>query len=170
MSKRRKKGGSGDDGGKKGKGRKRHILVDTQGLVLKAKVLPANIADRDGGPVLLTGLQYPFPCSWHLWVDIGYRGRFVVWVKDTLYWTVEVARHWWQGIPGVWVGPGQEAPTYPVGCQVLKWRGIVERMLAWLNCTRRLNKDFALLPETSQTGIYSSRSRLMLRRLAITNT
>lgn len=151
-------------------GRKRHILVDTQGLVLKAKVLPANIADRDGGQVLLTGIQYQFPCICHLWVDIGYRGRFVAWVKDTLYWTVEVSRHWWQGIHGVWVGPGQEAPTYPVGFQVLKWRWIVERTLAWLNFNRRLSKDFELLPETSQTWIYISMSRLMLRRLAITNT
>jgi transposase len=152
------------------KGRKRHILVDTQGFVLKAKILPANITDRDGGQVLLTDIQYQFPCICHLWVDIGYRGRFVQWVKDTLFWTVEVSRHWWQGIRGVWVGPGQEAPTYPAGFQVLSWRWIVERTLAWLNFNRRLSKDFELLPQTGETWIYISMSRLMLRRLAKTNT
>jgi putative transposase len=152
------------------KGRKRHLLVDTQGFILKAKVLPANITDREGGQVLLTDIHYQFPCICHLWVDIGYRGRFVQWVKDTLFWTVEVSRHWWQGIRGVWVGPGQEAPTYPAGFQVLRWRWIVERTLAWLNFNRRLSKDFELLPETTETWMYLSMSRLMLRRLAKTNT
>lgn len=109
----------GYDGGKKVKGRKRHILVDTQGFILKALVHPANIHDRDGGLILLDGIQYQFPCICHLWVDIGYRGRFVRWVKDTLFWSVEVSRHWWQGIRGVWVPEGQEAPTYPAGFQVL---------------------------------------------------
>lgn len=152
------------------KGRKRHILVDTQGFVLKAKVHTANIHDRDGGQLLREGIHYQFPCICPLWVDIGYRGRFVRWVKDTLFWTGEVSKQWWQGIRGVWVGPGQEAPTYPAGFQVLKWRWIVERTLAWINFNRRLSKDFELLPETGETWIYLSMSRLMLRRLAKVNT
>jgi len=151
-------------------GRQRHILVDTQGFLLKVKVHTADIADRDGGQLLLAGIHYQFPCICHLWVDIAYRGRFVAWVKDTLYWTLEVSRHCWQGIRGVWVGPGQAAPTYPAGFQVLRWPWIVERTLAWLNFNRRLSKDFELLPETSETWIYIAMSRLMLRRLAITNT
>lgn len=148
------------------KGRKRHSLVDTQGFILRAKVHTADIADRDGGQALLSGIHYQFPCICHLWVDIGYRGRFVRWVKDTLFWTLEVSRPWWQGIKGVWVGPGQEAPTYPPGFQVLPWRWIVERMLAWLSFNRRLSKDDELLPITSETWIYLSMARLMLRRLA----
>lgn len=148
------------------KGRKRHILVDTQGFILRAKVHTADMADRDGGQALLSGIHYQFPCICHLWVDIGYRGRFVRWVKDSLFWTVEVSRHWWQGIKGVWVGPGQEAPTYPAGFQVLPWRWIVERTLAWLSFNRRLSKDYELLPSTGETWIYLSMSRLMLRRLA----
>ena len=115
---------------------------------------------------MLDGIHYQFPCICHLWVDIGYRGRFVTWVKDTLFWTVQVSKHWWQGIRGVWVPKDQEAPTYPAGFQVLKWRWIVERTLAWLNFNRRLSKDFELLPTTSETWIYIAMSRLMLRRLA----
>jgi len=152
------------------KGRQRHLLVDTQGFVLKAKVLPATITDRHGGQVLLTDIQYQFPCICHLRLDIGYRGRFVSWVKDTLFWTVEISRHCWQGIRGGWVGPGQEAPSYPAGFQVLRWPWIVERTLAWLNFNRRLSKDVELLPQTAETWIYISMSRRMLRRLAKTNT
>ena len=93
------------------KGRKRHILVDTQGFVLKAKVHTADIHDRDGGRLLPEqGIEKQFPRLRHLWVDIGYRGRFVRWAEDTLHWTVEVSKHWWQGIRYVWVAPGQEAP------------------------------------------------------------
>lgn len=155
------------------KGRKRHLLVDTQGFVLMALVHPADIPDRDGGRMLLErdgGVIQRFPRIERLWVDIGYRdrGRFVRWVEEALKWTVEVSRHWWQGIHAVWVGPGQEVPTYPAGFQVLKWRWIVERTFAWLNLNRRLSKDYELLPETGETWIYLAMSRLMLRRLART--
>jgi putative transposase len=149
------------------KGRKRHILVDTQGFVLKVLVHSADIHDRDGGQRLLElGIKQQFPRLRHLWVDLGYRGRFVTWVKETLKWSVTVSKHWWQGVSKVWVAPGQEAPTYPAGFQVLKWRWIVERTFAWLSFNRRLSKDYELLPETSETWTYLSMSRLMLRRLA----
>lgn len=106
----------GYDGGKKVKGHKRHLLVDTQGLVLKVLVHAADIADRDGGRLLLEARQTPppvaaqFPWLSHLWVDVGYRGRFVTWVKDTLGWSVEVVKHWWTGVSKVWAFPGQEPP------------------------------------------------------------
>ena len=149
------------------KGRKRHILVDTQGFLLKVLVHSAAIHDRDGGQMLLEkGIAQQFPQLRHLWVDLGYRGRFVQWVKQTLQWTVTVSKHWWQGISKVWVAPGQEPPTYPAGFQVLRWRWIVERTFAWLNLQRRLSKDYELLPQTSETWMYLSMSRLMLRRLA----
>ena len=112
-SKRLKKGTRGFDSGKQLKGRKRHILVDTQGFVLKVLVHPADIHDQDGGRLLLErGVAEQFPTVRHLWVDLGYRGRFVRWVNDTLHWIVTISRHWWQGIRYVWVAPGQEAPTY----------------------------------------------------------
>jgi putative transposase len=161
------RGPRGYDGGKKVKGRKRHILVETQGFVLKAMVHTADIHDRDGGRLLLEqDMAQHFPRLCHLWVDIGYRGRFVRWVEETLHWTVAVSRHWWQGIRTVWVAPEQEAPTYPAGFQVLLWRWIVERTLAWINFSRRLSKDYELPPSTGETWIYLAMSRLMVRRLA----
>lgn len=66
------------------KGRKRHLLVDTQGSVLKAKVLAANTADQEGAKQLLQGIQAQFPRLRHLWVDGGYRTTFVTWVKEQL--------------------------------------------------------------------------------------
>ncbi len=126
----------------------------------------ADIADRDGGILLLDGIKRQFPRIKHVWVDVGYRGRFVRWATETLGWEVEVVKHWWQAIRGVWVGPGQEVPTYPAGFQVLHWRWIVERTLAWLNSNRRLSKDFELLPQTEEAWIFLTMSRLMLRRLA----
>lgn len=74
----------GYDGGKKVKGRKRHLLVDTQGLVLKVKVLAANGADQEGAKQLLSDIQSQFPRLQHLWVDGGYRATFVSWVKEQL--------------------------------------------------------------------------------------
>ena len=64
----------GYDGGKKVKGRKRHLLVDTQGLVLKAKVHAANIMDWDGIKMLLERAEVEFPRLKHLWLDAGYPG------------------------------------------------------------------------------------------------
>ena len=154
------------------KGRKRHLLVDTQGLVLQVLVHAADIADRDGGRLLLEALQTPppisaqFPQLRHLWVDVGYRGRFVDWVKDTLGWSVDVVKHWWTGVDKVWVFPGQEVPEKPTGFQLLKWRWIVERTFAWIGFSRRLSKDYEYLPETSEAMIYTVMSRLMLARLA----
>lgn len=67
----------GYDGGKKVKGRKRHLLVDTQGLVFKVKVQAANLADADGAMRLLAGLPKGFPRLQHLWVDGGYQSSVV---------------------------------------------------------------------------------------------
>lgn len=74
----------GDDRGKKVKGRKRHVLVDTQGFVLKVKVLAANTADQEGAKQLLNGIQIQFPHLQHLWVDGGYRTTFFSWAKEHL--------------------------------------------------------------------------------------
>jgi transposase len=151
------------------KGRKRHLLVDTQGLVLKVLVHAADVHDRDGGRLLLEAFQpnqAHFPRLAHLWVDAGYRGRFVTWVKDTLGWSVEVVKHWWTGVAKVWVFPGQEPPEKPTGFQLLKWRWIVERTFAWIGFSRRMSKDYEYLPETSEAMVYTVMSRLMLTRLA----
>lgn len=157
----------GFDGGKKVNGRKRHIVVDTQGLVLALKVHAANISDRDGGPLVLTGMPERFPRLRKLWTDSGYNGRFRTWAAEHLVdWDVEIVKHWWTGIKGVWVGPGQEPPTIPSGFHILPRRWVAERTFAWLDQNRRLSKDYERLPATSETFIYTAMSRLMLRRLA----
>jgi len=157
----------GFDGGKKINGRKRHLLVDTQGLVLALKVHAANISDRDGASLVLHDIPKRFPCIRKLWTDSGYNGRFRTWATEHLAdWDVEIVKHWWTGIKGVWVGPGQEPPTIPSGFQVLPKRWIVERTFAWLDQNRRLSKDYERLPTTSETFIHAAMIRLMLHRLA----
>lgn len=168
---RRPTGSDGYDAGKKVTGRKRHLLVDTQGLVLKALVQPANVPDRDGGRLLLEGmpdLPTRFSRLRHLWVDADYRGRFVTWVRETYGWSVQVVKHWWTGLSGVWVFPGQAVPEIPVGFQILPWRWIVERTFARLGRSRRLSKDYEFLLQTSEIMISLAMIRLMLRRLART--
>jgi putative transposase len=80
----------GYDGGKKVRGRKRHILVDTEGLVLKAKVHSAKVSDQDGIKLLLKGIRERLPRLSHLWVDAGYQGRGKDWVEKVLGLSVEV--------------------------------------------------------------------------------
>jgi putative transposase len=82
----------GYDGGKKVKGRKRHLLVDTQGLVLKAKVHAASIMDWDGIKMLLAQADVEFPRLKHLWLDSAYRGedKGKDWVEKALGWSVEL--------------------------------------------------------------------------------
>ncbi len=84
----------GYDGGKQIKGRKRHILVDTEGLLLKVKVHSAKIFDRDGIKLLLEGAKEMFPRLSHLWLDAGYNGegRGKDWVEKVLGWTAQIAK------------------------------------------------------------------------------
>jgi putative transposase len=82
----------GYDGGKKVKGRKRHILVDTEGFVLQAKVHSAQVLDQEGIKALLRRAEKRFPRLSHLWLDAGYRGedKGADWVRKTLGWTVDL--------------------------------------------------------------------------------
>jgi putative transposase len=85
----------GYDGGKKVKGRKRHLLVDTQGLVLKAKVHSAKAQDREGIKILLDLPSEHLPRLSHLWMDAGYtgEGKGADWVERVLGWTAQIVRH-----------------------------------------------------------------------------
>lgn len=159
-------GPRGYDGGKKINGRKRHVLVDTQGLIIRALVHPADLADRDGAKLLLAPLQDQLPRLQHIWADSAYAGKCAEWVQATLGWTLEIVKHWWTGVRWVWVGPGQEPPTIPRGFQVLPRRWVVERTFAWLVLYRRLAKDDEELPATGEALIYVAMARLMVRRLA----
>ncbi len=150
------------------KGRKRHLLVDTTGLVVKVLVHPADVPDGIGGRRLLEAIAnraQALPRLRHLWVDAAYQGSFKKWVEQTLGWTVTVVRkprRWF------WVGPGQEPPALerPPGFQVLPRRWVVERTFGWLGRWRRTSKDYEFLPTTSACVLYAIMIRLMLRRLA----
>lgn len=144
-------------------GRKRHVLVDTMGLVLAAEVTPADVRDPAGAQALLSPLIGVFPRMSWMWVDMGYRGDFPAWVQQTLQWTVDVVKR-----PQRWVWckwDDEPPPPLPKGFQVLRRRWVVERTFAWLGRYRRLSKDYEGLPETSESLIYAAMSRLMLRRL-----
>jgi putative transposase len=172
-------GERGYDGGKKVKGRKRHLLVDTEGLVLKAKVLVANVVDQEGIKSLLDGAKELFPRLSHLWLDAGYRGEENGrgWVEKVLGWSVdlverprkpapeEILKSWaeqWNQ-EGVEVDWEQLLP--PKGFRILPRRWVVERTFSWLDHNRRMSKDYERLPETSEAFIYVAMSRLMVRRL-----
>jgi putative transposase len=83
-------GPRGYDGGKKVSGRKRHILVDTLGLLLKVVVHPANVQDRDGAKHVLAGLPERFPRLRHLWADQANTGSIGDWITEQLGWTVQI--------------------------------------------------------------------------------
>lgn len=144
-------------------GRKRHILVDTTGLLLKTLVHPANLADRDGARLLLGDLGASFPRLAKLWVDAAYQGPCATWIADTLGWDVEVVR---KPPKRIWWPADQEPPPMPTGFQVLPRRWVVERTFAWLGRHRRLSKDYEVLPATDEAWIYLAMSRLMTVRLA----
>jgi putative transposase len=158
----------GYDGAKKVTGRKRHLLVDTQGLVLKARVHSADVDERAGAKLLLKPLRNLFGRMKLIWVDTGYSGKpFRQWVKEHLGWVVEVVEHEWTQLKrGVWLPQDADPPTIPTGFHVLPRRWVVERTFAWLGFYRRLGKDYEYLTKTSETFIYVAMSHIMLRRLA----
>ena len=147
------KGERGYDAGKRVNGRKRHIVVDTMGLLLSVLVTTGNVQDKPGGKQLLTQLyqRLHLPRLKLLWADAGYRGQpFADWVKTTFGWVWEVVKR----------------NDDLKGFHVLPRRWVVERTFGWLNNYRRLSKDYEELPDTSESLIYLAMSRLMLRRLA----
>jgi putative transposase len=164
-------GPRGYDGGKKVPGRKRHILVDTEGTLLKARVHPADIHDRSGAELLLQGLAAEFPRLALLWADTAYQG-LQAWLAEALGWRLTISKHWWTGLRGVWLAPGQAPPVSelrsltPRGFHVLKRRWVVERTFAWIGRNRRMSRDYERLIQTSEMLLYASMARVSLRRLA----
>jgi putative transposase len=155
----------GYDGGKQIKGRKRHILVDTEGLLLKVKVHSARTFDRDGIKLLLEDARTLFPRMSHLWLDAGYngQGKGADWVEKALGWSAEIVKRpsrW------VWVPEGVDPPPYPQGFIVLPRRWVVERSFSWTGQNRRMSKDYERVPETGEAFMYVAMTRLMVRRLA----
>ena len=144
----------GYDAGKKIKGRKRFITVDTLGLVLRVLVTAANVGEREGGKKVLKRVKHSNEQVSRLttiWVDGGFDGEpFMQWVMDFCRWIVLVVLR----------------PEQSEGFVLLKKRWVVERTFGWLMGCRRLVRDYELLPETSETFIYLAMIRIMVRRLA----
>ena len=139
----------GYDAGKKVKGRKRHILVDTLGLLLKAKVLTADVQDRDGAKMLFSEIKETMPRLQLIWADGGYRGKLIVRVAAQCLWILEIVKR-----------DNSLKMFIP-----LPKRWIVERTFSWLNRNRRLSKDYERKNESSEAWLYLSMSILMLKRL-----
>ena len=171
-------GPRGYDGAKKLSGRKRHLLVDTLGMVLKARVHTADLQDRAAVSLVLEGAAQEFPRLEHLWVDQGYTGAGKAWIEEQLGWSVEVVKHppkargEWQprgdldDLSTVWF-EWVRLPAEPKKFRgPLPRRWVAERTIGWLSQSRRMSKDYERLCETSQTMIHAVMSRLMLRRLA----
>lgn len=143
-------GPRGFDGAKKVSGRKRHILVDTLGLILKVVVHPADMQDREGGKLVLDGIKQIYPKLEKVWADQGYTGGFLKWAKEQSGLVVEVVYPWWRQVQ-------RYTPelVHQLGVQktfnVLPRRWVVERTFAWLGKCRRLSKDYEALPETTET-------------------
>ena len=143
-------GERGYDAGKKVAGRKRHLLVDTLGLILVVVVPAANIQDRDGAKQVIDKARL-FGWLRVIFADGGYAGALVNWVRETFH------------------GQGtrlQIVPKLDGGFRVLAKRWIVERTFSWFNHYRRLSKDYEVKSEHSEAFIYAAATRLMLRRLA----
>jgi putative transposase len=145
--------GRGYDAGKKTFGRKRHILVDTIGLVLLAVVHSAAVQDRDGAQLVMVPLAHRFTRLRKIWADAAYTGALVEWVRRLRRRNrinLEIVKR-----------------TDDLrGFVVLPRRWVVERTFAWFSFNRRLSKDYEYLTVTSETFIYISMIRLMLARLA----
>jgi len=143
-------GNKGYDGGKKIKGRKRHILVDVLGLIIVVSVTAAGIQERTEVKKILESIKNRMPRFELIWADRGYTGPFVDWVKQTCGWIVEIIK------------PVKKEP----GFHVRPWCWRVERTFGWLNKNRRLSKDYECLTEISETLILIAMIQIMDSRLA----
>lgn len=141
----------GFDAGKKINGRKRHILVDTIGLLLAVKVHAASVQDRDGAKLLLKMCRERFPRLFLIWADGGYRGQLIKWVMVNCLWVLEIVKR----------------RDDVAGFQVLPRRWVVERTFAWLNKQRRLSKDYERDCQTSEAWIYLAMINVMLKRIRL---
>jgi transposase len=142
----------GFDGGKKINGRKRHIVVDTLGLVLLVAVTAADVGDRTAAMALLTRLRRLFGQVGKVWADHGYNGELIAWTRRTLGIDLDIPDH-----PGR--GKGK-------GFQVIAKRWIVERTLAWITRRRRCVRDYERRPDHHAAFVLVGLGITMSRRLA----
>lgn len=139
----------GLDGGKWINGRKRHILVDTLGLLLMVVVTAASVQDRDGAKLVFEKARLRFPRLIKVWADGAYTGPLIDWLRQLCGWVLEIIQR----------------SDQANGFEILPKRWIVERSLAWLTRHRRLVRDFEQLPSTTESWAYIANIHLMLNRL-----
>ncbi len=142
-----KRGQRGYDAGKKIKGRKRHIAVDTQGNLLAVIVHSAGIQDRVAARAVLMRLFCRFDTLTTVFADGGYTGEWIGWAKEMFDYTVKIVKR-----------------SDQKGFQVLPKRWIVERTIAWLNWSRRLSKDYEWRHTSAETMIRIAFAHQLLRR------
>ena len=144
-------GVNGYDAGKRIKGRKRHIVTDTVGLLVGLVVHSAGIQDRDGAPDVLKAIVQRYPSLRHIFADGGYAGpKLRDALKDLGRWTVQIVKR---------------ADTAK-GFEVLPRRWVVERTFAWLNRCRRLSKDWEKSIASAEAWILIAHIRRVTRHLA----
>jgi transposase len=137
---------------KKIKGTKRHILVDTVGLLLHAVVHPADIQDRDGAPSVLASTRSLYPWLRHVFADGGYAGdKLRNALKGKGEWTIEIVKR-------------SDAAK---GFVLLPRRRVVERTFAWIGRCRRLAKDFDATIESAVAWLLIAHIRRLVRRLTM---
>ncbi len=143
-------GPRGYDAGKKINGRKRHVLTDTNGLLVAAVVHQADIQDRDGAPLVLASARYLYPWLRHVFADGAYSGAKLDTALEKIgRWTIEIIKR-------------SDAAS---GFVVLPRRWVVERTFAWLNRNRRLAKDFEATLESALAWLFLASVKLLMRRL-----
>ena len=145
---------NGYDGAKSVNGSKRHLLVDTLGLVLAVLVTKANVPERKGLSLLLQQVKHTLPRFHHLWLDRGYKG--VAFTKQILL------------CFGVVLDIVSRRSDRGFALQARRW--VVERTFAWLGNYRRLGKDYEALTSSSEAFIYLASCDLITKRLARTNS
>jgi putative transposase len=167
----------GYDGNKKVRGRKRHLLVDTEGLVLKAKIHSAKLPDQDGLRLLLESARTGLSRLKHLWLDAGYEGRGRRWDEEVMGLSVELVRKPKKPVPEKvakrwaeeWAKEGRKVDWQtlmaPRGYVTLPRRWVVERTFSWLSQNRRMSKDYERLCASAEAFVYVAMIRLMVRRL-----
>ena len=144
-------GPRGLDAAKRVKGRKRHIVTDTEGFLLAALVHTANVQDCHGAVPLLRGLRQRMPGLRYIFADRVYRGdQLLSALADCGPWTIEIVKR----------------PEGVKGFQLLPRRWVVERTFAWLGRCRRLAKDFEATIATETAWLFLAHIRLLSRRLA----
>ena len=139
----------GYDAGKKVNGRKRHIVVDTLGLLVVVLVTAASVQDRDGGKLVLDKARMAMPSIVLVWADGGYAGQLVDFARRLLHLALEIVKK----------------PAGQHTFEVLPRRWAVERTLSWLVRCRRLGRDYERLPAHAEAMVKWAMVGLMARRL-----